>query len=67
MTISSIVSKQKAFFQTGATKKWSNRLEALNRLEQAVLRYESEITAALCADLNKSSFESHMTEIGNGF
>ncbi len=64
MTISSIVSKQKAFFQTGATKKWSNRLEALNRLEQAVLRYESEITAALCADLNKSSFESHMTEIG---
>lgn len=64
MTISSIVSKQKSFFQTGATKKYPNRLEALNRLEQAVLRYESEITAALSADLNKSSFESYMTEIG---
>lgn len=64
MNIAAIVSKQKAFYQTGATKKYSNRLEALHRLEQAILRYEPEITAALSADLNKSSFESYMSEIG---
>lgn len=64
MNLSSIISKQKAFFQTGATKKYANRMIALNRLEEAILQYEPEIRAALLADLNKSSFESYMSEIG---
>ena len=29
MNLSSIISKQKAFFQTGATKKYANRMIAL--------------------------------------
>lgn len=64
MNIPAIVATQKAFFLTGATKKIANRLAALNRLEQTILRYELEIAAALQADLNKSPFESYMAEIG---
>ncbi len=64
MNITSLVKKQKQFFQTGATVKCANRIAALNRLEKAILQYEQEIILALHADLNKSAFESYMTEIG---
>ena len=39
-------------------------LEALCRLEQTVKSHEKQLERALKKDLNKSGFESYMTEIG---
>ena len=59
-----IVEAQRAFFDSGRTKDVNFRLAALRRLRDGIRRREKEIEAALYQDLRKSSFESHMTEIG---
>lgn len=64
MKIDKIMENQRTFFNTGRTKKLGFRLEALNRLESSVKAHEQEIFQALKKDLNKSSFESYMTEVG---
>lgn len=64
MKIEKIMENQRTFFNTGRTKKLGFRLEALNRLESSVKAHEQEIFQALKKDLNKSSFESYMTEVG---
>jgi len=39
-------------------------LEQLNKLKQAILKYEDQISLALNKDLNKSAYEAFSTEIG---
>ena len=64
MDVNYIVKKQREFFKTGKTKDVDFRIEALNKLEYSIKKYEKEIEVALKKDLNKSEFESYMTEIG---
>ena len=64
MTIDRLVQLQRNFYNTGTTKDYAFRMEALCRLEQAVKKYEKKLERALKKDLNKTGFESYMTEIG---
>lgn len=59
-----LILKQKKFFRTGKTKDLPFRLNALNKLYQAVQHYEQDIISALKKDLNKSTFESYSSEVG---
>jgi aldehyde dehydrogenase (NAD+) len=62
--IEEIVQAQRAFFTTDATKSVAFRINALNKLRTAILKKEPEINAAIKSDLNKSEFETYMTESG---
>lgn len=62
--IMKILENQRQFYQSGKTRSYELRMKALSRLERAVISYEPQIKKALQKDLNKSSFESYMTEIG---
>jgi aldehyde dehydrogenase (NAD+) len=62
--IEKIVKMQKLFFYGNQTKSLPFRLMALDRLEQAILKHESEIYEALKKDLHKSKAESYMAEVG---
>jgi len=62
--VSSIVEKQRAFYETGATRPLSFRRRALDLLRKAIVGGEAEILQALAADLNKSAYEGYLTEIG---
>lgn len=64
MKIEKIVERQRAFFRTDRTKELQFRMEALNRLEASIKKHEEDINLALKKDLNKSGFESYMTEVG---
>ena len=64
MTIQEIVSRQREYFNTNDTKPASFRVAALKRLQNAIIKSEKEIFEALKKDLNKSDFESYMTEVG---
>ena len=64
MDIEKIVAIQRIYFQTGATKSVDFRLNALRKLKSAIQNNEAKINQALKEDLNKSSFESYMTEVG---
>ncbi len=64
MTMEDIVLKQRKYFSTGVTKSVSYRINALKKLKAGILANEKMITGALRKDLNKSEFESYMTEIG---
>ncbi|MCS7074174.1 MAG: aldehyde dehydrogenase family protein [Bacteroidia bacterium] len=55
---------QKAFFEQGKTKKYSFRVEMLNKLRDSIIRNETVIYEALRKDLGKSPFESYASEIG---
>ena len=58
-----IIKRQRKFYKTNKTKALNFRLQALERLEKAVRRYEGELEVALYQDLKKSKTESFMTEI----
>ena len=64
MTIDRLVKLQRNFYYTGASQSYTFRMEALCRLEQAVKSHEKQLIRALKKDLNKSGFESYMTEVG---
>ena len=55
--IALIINKQRAFFNSGATLPVSIRIDALKKLRNALKEYESDLTAALTADLGKSAYE----------
>lgn len=61
---SELLLKQRNFFNTGKTKDYSYRLNALNALREALVYFENEINAALLSDLNKSHFETYISEYG---
>ena len=62
--IKELVTKQRRYFQTGATLPVSTRIDALHRLYAAITEHEKEINDALRKDLGKSGFESYMCETG---
>ena len=64
MEIQELIKKQREYFATGATKPVAFRLEALGRLEREIKAREDRLHEALKKDLNKSGFESYMTETG---
>ena len=64
MTISEIVARQRAYFETGATRPLAFRLNALEQLRRALQQNEGLLFDALKADLNKSPMESYMCESG---
>ena len=62
--IQELLNAQKQYFATGITQSYDFRITQLKNLKQTILKYESELTQALYADLGKSSFESYTSEIG---
>ena len=62
--IETIVARQRAYFQSGATRDPNVRAEALRRLKSEIQARESILMDALKQDLNKSPFESYMCELG---
>jgi aldehyde dehydrogenase (NAD+) len=63
-TYNELVSKQRHFFLSGKTKDVFYRIEALRLIAQLIRSHETELMAALKKDLNKSNFDSYITEIG---
>ncbi|WP_283124653.1 aldehyde dehydrogenase family protein, partial [Angelakisella massiliensis] len=64
MEIEAIMKEQRAFFDSGKTLDIEYRLSALEKFRQTILAREEEIYTALKADLNKSPFETYMSEVG---
>ncbi|KEJ00507.1 aldehyde dehydrogenase [Clostridium botulinum A2B7 92] len=62
--IRNILEKQKSFFDKGYTKDINFRIEALKKLKHNIKINENNIFKALKIDLNKSEFETFITEIG---
>lgn len=62
--IKDLVTRQRKYFQTGATLPVSARTAALRKLYAAISSNEKEIHNALKKDLGKSGFESYMCETG---
>ncbi|PWT73883.1 MAG: aldehyde dehydrogenase family protein [Bacteroidetes bacterium] len=52
------------FYDSGVTKSYAFRVEQLNKLRNALAKYENEIAGALTTDLKKSPEESYATETG---
>ncbi len=59
-----IVTKQKAFFNTNATKNISFRIEQLQKLEKVLKKNEQLLNKAIFNDFKKSEFENYATELG---
>ena len=59
-----IVARQHDYFKTGVTKSYQSRIANLNKLKTALIKYETQIHAALKQDLGKPEFESYLSETG---
>ena len=64
MDISQLVQRQRAFFNTGATRKLAFRQRALDTLRRAIQADEAALFAALKQDLRKPATEAYMSELG---
>ena len=64
MAIEEILQQQRAYFTTGITRSHDFRIAALQRLRMAINTHRGQIEEALKADLNKSTYETYMTELG---
>jgi len=62
MNFAAMVDRQRAFFQTGATRGLEFRREQLRILSNALARHESRLLTALHADLRKSPFQACASE-----
>lgn len=63
MTTQELVSAQREYFNSGATRPLAFRKQSLRALERAILAHEPEILEAARIDLGKSDFEAFTTEI----
>ncbi|MBO8159282.1 aldehyde dehydrogenase [Thermosyntropha sp.] len=63
-SISSLVNKQRDFFQSGKTRDIDFRIQQLKRLAAVIEENEADILQALHFDLGKSELEGYMTEVG---
>ncbi|MCM3691171.1 aldehyde dehydrogenase [Neobacillus niacini] len=59
-----LLKAQRDFFQSGKTKDVSFRMDALTSLGNMIRSHETQIMAALKKDLNKSDFDSYISEMG---
>ena len=64
MELSALMEAQRNYYRTGATRSLAFRELMLDSLYRKIREMESEIHAALQADLGKSAFESYMCETG---
>ena len=64
MDYSAIHAKQRAYFQTGATRSREARMETLKKLKAALKENTGALQEALKKDLNKHSMEALMCETG---
>ena len=64
MNFEALVARQRAYYESGATRPLAFRLEALRKLQEALRTREGELAEALRQDLNKALMESYMTETG---
>ena len=64
MHVATTVQRQRAYFQTGATRPQAFRQGQLRQLRDALGAHEAALLAALHADLRKSPQEAYTTEIG---
>jgi aldehyde dehydrogenase (NAD+) len=62
--IKEILKIQRDYFNNGASREISFRMEQLKKLNQVIRKHEADILDALKKDLNKSEFEGYMTEVG---
>lgn len=65
MDYGSLIARQRAFFQTGATAAADFRRRQLEALQDALIRREADLLAALHADLRKNPHEAYAAEIGH--
>ncbi|MDO4345144.1 MAG: aldehyde dehydrogenase [Eubacteriales bacterium] len=63
-TIEQMLDRQRAYFASGATKRYETRVENLKKLSRWIHEHEKEICGALYQDLDKAPFECYATEIG---
>lgn len=63
-SFSELLKVQRDFFQSGKTKELSYRIEALTTIGNLIRSHETELMAALKKDLNKSDFDTYITEMG---
>lgn len=59
-----IVERQRAYFNSGATRPIKFRKAQLLKLKEALLAYEERFYEALKRDFNKPVFETYVTELG---
>ncbi len=59
-----ILSNMRRYFNSGATRPVSFRIDQLKKLKAAIRSHEDEIIEALKTDMGKPSFESYASEIG---
>jgi len=64
MTIEALILRQRAFFHSGATRAAEFRRAQLVRLADLLESHETELLAALHADLRKSAHQAYTAEIG---
>jgi aldehyde dehydrogenase (NAD+) len=64
LSASTLVEKQRAFFDTGATRPVKFRIEQLKKFKKVFLQYEEKMYEALKKDFNKPVFESYTSELG---
>lgn len=62
--IKEIIEKQREYFNSGKTKDIPFRINSLRKLKEIIKKNEKLIIEALRKDLNKSEFESYLSEIG---
>lgn len=62
--IENILKQQRSFFKSAATLPVEFRIDALKKLQNAIIENEDKINQAIKADLGKSDFESYMCETG---
>lgn len=62
--VTQLITAQRNFYLTGATQSVAYRKAQLTKLQAVIEKYDSEIIAALYADLRKSEFEAYATEVG---
>ena len=63
MQLNHVVQTQRDFFQTNETKSVEFRKKQLKKLAKAIEEYKPLIYSALKKDLNKSEYESYLTEV----
>lgn len=64
MAFSEVISNQRKYFHSGATRSLEFRLNALRKLKEAIKTNEDLLMAALKDDLNKCESEAYLCEIG---
>jgi len=64
MDFADTVRRQRAFFETGATRSPDFRREQLRKFSAALARHEASLLAALHADLRKSHGQAYTSELG---